>query len=80
MDNSDDGKSQSPIGNIKRRAQPTLTPRHSEKNLGVLAAMVPLKAAAAAAAAARQEKQQKFKPKIGGIGNSKFYGLIDCKI
>lgn len=69
MDTSEEGgKSQSPLGNLKRRGQPTLTPRHSEKNLGVLAAMAPLRAAAAAAAAARQDKPPKLIPKIGGLG------------
>lgn len=29
------GKSQSPLGNIKKKHQPTLTPRQSEKNLGI---------------------------------------------
>ena len=54
----DGGKSQSPLGNIKKKHQPTLTPRQSEKNLSVTELNKN----------SRGDKGSKLIPKFGGIG------------
>ena len=54
----DGGKSQSPLGNIKKKHQPTLTPRQSEKNLGI----------SELNKNAKGEKGSKLIPKFGGLG------------
>ncbi|KAL0270475.1 UNVERIFIED_CONTAM: hypothetical protein PYX00_007876 [Menopon gallinae] len=53
----DTGKSQSPLGNVKRKHQPVLVPRQSEKSMSISDSTKNIKG----------EKSSKLMPKIGGI-------------
>lgn len=68
----DGGKSQSPLGNIKKKHQSVLTPRQSEKNLGISELNKTIKG----------EKGSKLIPKIGGLGEfagetSRFLKIVE---
>lgn len=57
----EDGKSQSPLGNVKKKHQSVLTPRQSEKNLGISELNKSIKG----------DKSSRLIPKIGSLGKEK---------